>query len=189
MNLWNYFVDGIKIAIFDRKAIRRISNDAQATTPAIILFSAGIILQIIGEIIKSTSETRPLLAFTLPTFPVLALLFILSFHWMAKLFGSSPGFLNFFRPLGITLLFDIIALAIPFFPMPFSIALTILFGIWALTALIFIIKEAYQVSLGKSIGILLTALLSFMVIVVILFIIIFGIIFISGVGKFPAFTK
>ena len=143
--------DAIRIGLFNKKVINRVSKDKNTTNLAFILFFLATIL---SSLITPLYFGETKLSFSTDFFLILicnVFLFIL-IHSLSKLFGSKTTFISFFRPVGYSHMLDILfVFAMPVFEGIAKIVVNIIWTIWFFLILILIIKEAYKFSLWKAI--------------------------------------
>ncbi|MDP3698720.1 MAG: YIP1 family protein [Nanoarchaeota archaeon] len=156
MNFLHYIKQALKIIIIDKKAIREVAKDKKATVPAIIFSIIGLLIYAYVSFVKKSSLGGIYLDFLLSVLMIVGMLGLI--HLLARLFGSKDKFIHFFRPIMLFSLFDIIYLLV-LIP-KISVLTSIIFLIWGIIVNFVVIKEAYRLSTGRSIGVLVLSFLA-----------------------------
>lgn len=164
MSFLHYVKQALKIIILDKKAIKQVAQDKNATVPAIILSVLGLLVYSIVPFVGQASFLAIFLNFLLSV--LVTAIFMGLTHALARGFGSKDKFMQFFRPIMLFSLFDLVYLLV-LIPQ-LSIFLNIIFLIWGLVVTFVVIKETYHLKTGRAIGVLLLSLLIGIIITTIL---------------------
>lgn len=164
MKFLHYIKQAIQITLLNKKTIRQVAQDKNATVPAIILSVLGLLVYSYVPFARQTSFLAIFLNFLLSV--LVTAIFMGLTHALARGFGSKNKFMHFFRPIMLFSLFDLVYLLV-LIPQ-LSIFVTIIFLIWGLVVTFVVIKETYHLSNGRTIGVLLLSLLIGIIITTIL---------------------
>lgn len=161
MNILYYLNKALGIILLHKASIRSVAKDKNATVPAIFLGLIGLIIGLWtlyaqGKFpISSGPISLSFYGYLLFLLLITVLLYAL-IHLFARLFGSKEPFMHFFRPAMLSSIVEILSV---FKLVPkIGFVVEIIFIIWGIVIGYFIIKEAYQLSTWRSIGVLLLPL-------------------------------
>ena len=134
-----YLQKGIQILQLDTNTIRDVYRDEDALQPAILFVALAGLASGVGQF-SFRSMVFGILLMTLGSFVVVGLL-----HVLARLFGGTASFLEFYRPLGVAASVHWVW-AVPFLG-PFLGFLAVLYS---LVVAVIVVETASELTRSKS---------------------------------------
>ncbi len=161
MKTFYYLNKALGIILLHKKSIRSVAKDKNATMPAVFIGLIGMAIYLGISYTQNASPisfdttSLPFSAF-LPLYFLTGVLLFAFTHLSARLFGSKEPFIHFFRPIMLSSLVDLLSVFTLTPQIGFAVEIILL--IWSMIIYYFVIKEAYQLSTLRSIGVLLLPL-------------------------------
>ena len=175
MNIFEGLSDAIKICLFDKKTIKKVSDDKNSTIISIIIFLSVILISPFLLDLKFGSEK--ILYFFDIIFSLIAVISVFGlFHLATKLFGSKSAFISFLRPMGYSYILQFpLLLGIFLFKEIYYVKtiFSVLFAIWWLPVWFTIAKEVYKLKFWKTIALYFILFIMFLVILMIIAVVLF----------------
>lgn len=154
MEFNKYFLQSLKSCVFDRASIHALRKDKSITVLSISLLILSAVIAGIAEwLFNEQTSWMFALVFT----PIIVVYFYAGIYVLVRAFGSKESYQGFLRVDGpVSFLFGL-GFPLQYVPV-IGFAVFPILGAWNLVLSLFIVKESFKITWGKSVLILVILL-------------------------------